>query len=192
VVSAGLAALTTLLALTLLWSPDTAPIWLAIWFFGFALAMGWVIAPGTDAVVGAVPAARSGVASAMNTVGRLVAGALGVAVIGSLINSLYSGDLERSVGALPPQPQHAATESVGGASALAAQLPARAGAGLLSAAGDAFVDAMAVGMAVVAAGLCVLTAVVVARLLPSSPDPAGRDHHDDGPVRSVDLSEVLQ
>jgi hypothetical protein len=101
----------------------------------------------------------------MNTVGRLVAGALGVAVIGSLINSLYSGDLERSVGALPPQAQHAATESVGGASALAAQLPARAGAGLLSAAGDAFVDAMAVGMAV-AAGLCVLTAVVVARLLP--------------------------
>ena len=41
--------------------------------------MGWVMAPATEAVVGAVPAAKSGVASATNTVARMVSGALGVA-----------------------------------------------------------------------------------------------------------------
>jgi hypothetical protein len=41
------------------------------------------MAPATEAVVGAVPAAKSGVASATNTVARMISGALGVAVIGS-------------------------------------------------------------------------------------------------------------
>ncbi len=90
------------LALTMLWTPDTAPT-LAAWFFGLALAMGWVMAPATEAVVGAVPAAKSGVASATNTVARMISGALGVAVIGSLISSLYSNDVEGSLGALPPR-----------------------------------------------------------------------------------------
>jgi EmrB/QacA subfamily drug resistance transporter len=165
VVAAGLVGLSTLLALTLLWDPSTSVGWLLAWFFAVALSMGWVMAPATDAVVGAVPAARSGVASAMNTVARMVAGALGVAVIGSLVNSLYSDDLSDSVGALPPGAQDAARESIGGAAALAAQLPPEAGSGLLSTAGDAFVQAMGVGLAV-AAALGVAAAVLVAQLLP--------------------------
>jgi DHA2 family multidrug resistance protein-like MFS transporter len=167
VVAAGLTGVATLLALTLLWDPATSAGWLLAWFFAIALSMGWVMAPATDAVVGAVPAARSGVASAMNTVARMVSGALGVAVVGSLVNSLYSDDLTRSVGALPPAAQDAAKESVGGASALAAQLPPEAGARLASAAGDAFVGAMGVGLAL-AAALAVAAAVVSARLLPAS------------------------
>jgi EmrB/QacA subfamily drug resistance transporter len=167
VVAAGLTGVATLLALTLLWDPTTSAGWLLAWFFAIALSMGWVMAPATDAVVGAVPAARSGVASAMNTVARMVSGALGVAVVGSLVNSLYSDDLTGSVGALPPAAQHAARESVGAASAVAAQLPTEAGARLASAAGDAFVGAMGVGLSV-AAALAVAAAVVSARLLPAS------------------------
>jgi EmrB/QacA subfamily drug resistance transporter len=167
VVAAGLTGVATLLALTLLWDPATSAGWLLAWFFAIALSMGWVMAPATDAVVGAVPAARSGVASAMNTVARMVSGALGVAVVGSLVNSLYSDDLTGSVGALPPAAQDAAKESVGAASALAAQLPPEAGAHLAAAAGDAFVGAMGVGLAL-AAALAVAAAVVSARLLPAS------------------------
>jgi EmrB/QacA subfamily drug resistance transporter len=165
VVTIGLVGISTLLALTLLWEPDTSPGWLLAWFFALAVSMGWVMAPATDAVVGAVPAARSGVASAMNTVARMVAGALGVAVVGSLVNSLYADDLSGSVGALPPAAQDAAKESVGAAGAVAAQLPPDAGAGLLSAASDAFVGAMAIGLSV-AAALGLATALAVARLLP--------------------------
>ena len=120
--------------------------------------MGWVMAPATDAVVGAVPAARSGVASATNTVARMVAGALGVAVIGSLVSSLYTSDLE-AAGATGP-----AAESIGAASAIAAQLPPDQGASLLATAGEAFSDAMGTGM-LVGAALSAAAAVLVARRL---------------------------
>jgi EmrB/QacA subfamily drug resistance transporter len=166
VVTAGLTGLAAVLAVTLFWSRDTSTGVLLAWFFGLALSMGWVMAPATDAVVGAVPAARSGVASAMNTVARMVAGALGVAVVGSLVNSLYADDLGDSLGALPPPAQDAAEESIGGAATVAGQLPPEAGAGLLSSAGDAFVQAMGIGLAVSAA-LSVVAAVLVARWLPA-------------------------
>jgi hypothetical protein len=64
VVAAGLSVLAILLALTMLFEPDTGGLVLAAWVFGLALAMGWVMAPATDAVVGAVPRAKTGIASA--------------------------------------------------------------------------------------------------------------------------------
>jgi EmrB/QacA subfamily drug resistance transporter len=164
VVSVGLFGLAVMLALTLLWEPNTSAGWLLAWFFGTALSMGWVMAPATDAVVGAVPAARSGVASAMNTVARMVSGALGVAVVGSLVNSLYADDLEASVAPLPPGAQEAAEESIGGAAGVAGALPSEVGNALLAAASDAFVQAMAVGLSV-AAALAAATAVVVFKRL---------------------------
>ena len=110
VVAVGLSGLAIVLALTTLWEPQTGALTLALWFFGLALAMGWVMAPATDAVVGAVPAAKSGVASATNTVARMVSGALGVAVIGSLVNSLYSSDVGGSLVGLPTGAQASAEE----------------------------------------------------------------------------------
>jgi hypothetical protein len=92
VVAAGLTGLAVLLALTTLWEPGTGSLGLVAWFFALAVAMGWVMAPATDAVVGAVPAVKAGVASATNTVARMVAGALGVAVVGSLVSSLVAAD----------------------------------------------------------------------------------------------------
>jgi Na+/melibiose symporter-like transporter len=166
VVAAGLTGLATLLALTVLWEPDTGALLLAAWFFGLALAMGWVMAPATDAVVGAVPAAKSGVASATNTVARMVSGALGVAIIGSLVSSLYSNDVEGSLGALPPQAQEAAEGSIGGASAIAAQLPPEASSSRLARTGDAFTHAMGTAL-FVAAALAAAAAVGVARFLPA-------------------------
>ena len=166
VVAAGLTGLALLLALTTLWEPNTGALALAAWFFGLALAMGWVMAPATEAVVGAVPAAKSGVASATNTVARMVSGALGVAVIGSLVSSLYSNDLEGSLGALPPQAQAAAEDSIGGANAIAAQLPPEAASGLLAATGEAFTQAMGFGL-LLAAAFAATAAVIVLRFLPA-------------------------
>ena len=166
VVAAGLTGIATMLALTTLWEPQTGALTLALWFFGLALAMGWVMAPATDAVVGAVPAAKTGVASATNTVARMVSGALGVAVIGSLVNSLYSNDLDGSLSYLPAKAQTSAENSVGAASAIAAQLPHDAAANLLATAGDAFTQAMGIGL-VVAAAFAAATAVVVLRFLPA-------------------------
>ena len=166
VVAAGLSGLALLLAATTFWDPSTNALLLAAWFFGLALAMGWVMAPATEAVIGAVPAAKSGVASATNTVARMVSGALGVAVVGSLVSSLYSTDVEGSLKALPPDAQAAAESSVGAASAIAAQLPPNAASEMLATTGDAFTQAMGTGL-LVAAALAAAMAVVVIRFLPA-------------------------
>ncbi len=166
VVAAGLSGLALLLAVTTFWDPSTNALLLAAWFFGLALAMGWVMAPATEAVISAVPAAKSGVASATNTVARMVSGALGVAVVGSLVSSLYSTDVEGSLDALPPKTQAAAESSVGAASAIAAQLPPNAASELLATTGNAFTQAMGTGL-LVAAALAGAMAVIVIRFLPS-------------------------
>ena len=166
VVAAGLSGLALLLAVTSFWDPSTNALLLAAWFFGLALSMGWVMAPATEAVIGAVPAAKTGVASATNTVARMVSGALGVAVVGSLVSSLYSTDVEGSLDALPPEAQAAAESSVGAASAIAARLPANAASELLATTGDAFTQAMGSGL-LVAAALAGAMAVVVIRFLPA-------------------------
>jgi EmrB/QacA subfamily drug resistance transporter len=185
VVTAGLTGLAALLALTLLWEPDTGAGLLLAWFFGVALSMGWVMAPATDAVVGAVPAARSGVASAMNTVARMVSGALGVAVVGSLVNSLYSDDI---AGSLPARAPEEATESIGATAAAAAQAPPEIAAGVLSEAGDAFTSAMGIGLTVSAA-LALGAAVLVARLLPSQPTGAGAPARSSATDSSVQVAK---
>lgn len=166
VVAAGLSGLALVLALPTLWGPGTGAFALVAWFFGLTLAMGWVMAPATDAVVGAVPAAKTGVASATNTVARMVSGALGVAVIGSLVTSLYASDVEGSLDGLPAQAQAGAEGSVGAASAIAEQLPPEAGSGLLATTGEAFTDAMGTGL-LVAAAIAAVAAVLVARYLPA-------------------------
>ena len=127
VVAAGLTGLAIVLATTLLWDTDTGLLALLPWVFFLALSMGWVMAPATEAVVSAVPAAKSGVASAMNTVARMVSGALGVAVVGSLVNSLYANDVEPALSGLPAPAREAAGESIGAANAVAAELPPEAG-----------------------------------------------------------------
>jgi EmrB/QacA subfamily drug resistance transporter len=164
VVATGLTGLALVLATTLLWDADTSLLALLPWVFFLALSMGWVMAPASEAVVSAVPAAKSGVASAMNTVARMVSGALGVAVVGSLVNSLYANDVEPALSGLPAPAREAAAESIGAASAIAAELPPEAGSSLTASAGDAFVDAMATGL-VVAAALSAAAAVIVARAL---------------------------
>ena len=190
VVAAGLTGLALVLALTMLWEPYTSALALAAWFFALALATGWVMAPATEAVVGAVPAAKSGIASATNTVARMVSGALGVAVVGSLVSSLYSNDVEGSLGALPPEAQTAAEGSIGAASAIAAHLPPDASAGLLAETGEAFTQAMGIGL-LVAAALAAVTAVIVLRFLPAHEPVNAEDVA--GPTRPrLDDSRDLQ
>jgi EmrB/QacA subfamily drug resistance transporter len=166
VVGAGLAGLAILLALTTLWGTSTNVVALMAWLFGLTLALGWIMAPATEAVIGAVPAAKSGVASATNTVARMVSGAIGVAVIGSLISSLYANDLDGSLGALSADTQQRAESSVGAANALAAHLPPEAASDLLATSGGAFTHAMGLAL-LVAAAVAAATAVLVVRFLPA-------------------------
>src|SRR5262249_8004405 len=139
------AALTILalgIASVALWQPDT-PTWLiALFFFAVPLAMGNVMAPATVSVMSAVPAAKAGVGSAMNDVNRQLAGALGVAVIGSVSSSVYASQVAPASAGLPRGAAHVATDSVGGAAVVATHLPSAASDALSAAAHGAFTDAI--------------------------------------------------
>jgi len=166
IVTAGLLGMTGLLTTTLLWSYDMAYWPIGLWFFGAALSMGWVMAPSTDSVMGAVPEEKSGVASAMNDVTRQVAGALGTAVIGSLITSFYSSRISDDVASLPEPARSAAKESIGQANAIAADLPASQGESLTHAAATAFTGALGLSFAI-AAAVALVGALAVRRWLPA-------------------------
>jgi len=148
------------------------PYWpLAVWFFAGAVAMGWVMGPATDSVMGAVPQAKAGVASAMNDVARQVAGALGVAVVGSLIASLYASGIGEKLPRLSESARARAEDSIGSAHLVASVLPADQGTAVLAAAGNAYTDALGMGLSL-AAVTAVLGAIVVRRRLPARHLPA--------------------
>jgi EmrB/QacA subfamily drug resistance transporter len=166
IATAGLLGMTGVLTVTLLWSHDMAYWPIGLWFWGAALSMGWVMAPSTDSVMGAVPEAKAGVASAMNDVTRQVAGALGTAVIGSLITSFYGSRIADDVASLPEPARSAAKESIGQANAIAAELPTSQGDSLAHSAATAFTGALGLTFAI-AAGVALVGALVVRRWLPA-------------------------
>ena len=137
--------------------------------FGMGLAM----TPATEALMSSLPKEQAGVGSAMNDTVRQVGGALGVAVLGSLLTSQYRGDMDAAVSGMPADAEHAATETVGGAVAVADSVGGRAGDALAGAAQTAFVDAMSVTV-LVAAGVALLGAVVSAVLMPRK----GEEQHE--------------
>lgn len=64
--------------------------------FGFGL--GLCMAPATEAILAALPAAKQGVASAVNDTARELGGALGIAAIGSVFNSGYRSAVDSVTG----------------------------------------------------------------------------------------------
>jgi hypothetical protein len=94
--------------------------------------------------------------------------------------SLYSNDVDGSLVGLPAQAQARAEDSVGAASAIAGQLPPDAASSLHATSGDAFTQAMGIGL-LVAAALAAATAVVVLRFLPArEPDAAQAEGVEPG------------
>jgi EmrB/QacA subfamily drug resistance transporter len=137
------------------------------YFVVMAAGMGMVMAPATESVMGSLPRAKAGVGSAINDTTRQVGGALGVAVIGSVVTSVYSKrifDLAGVFGLTGPQ-EAIAESSLGGARQVAASLAGQSDA-FVQAANDSFVDGMSVGLRV-AAVVIVFAAVMAWKFLPS-------------------------
>lgn len=117
------------------------------------IGMGTAMTPATSAITGALPAAQQGVASAMNDLSREVGGALGIAVLGSLMTQGYRNLLE-----LPGAPAglvEKAKESFAGA--------VHAGGQVAQQADSAFVGGLQI--ALIAGSVGVLAAAVAVGLL---------------------------
>lgn len=133
--------------------------------FGQALVM----APATESIMGSLPLAKAGVGSAVNDTTRQIGGALGVAIVGSVMSSTYASkitDLFAGTPSAGTPAEQAAKDSLGGALAVAQKAPPALGKLLSSVAKTAFVDGMHTGV-LVAAGATFLGAVVAAIWLPA-------------------------
>lgn len=132
-----------------------------------AAGMGLTMAPATDSIMGSLPLAKAGVGSAINDTTRQVGGALGVAVIGSVLSSTYGSRIADFFAGQPVSAEVVASAqaSLGGAAAVAAELPA-IGADLLATANQAFVESLHWGM-LVAAVPSVIGAVTAFAFLPA-------------------------
>jgi EmrB/QacA subfamily drug resistance transporter len=129
--------------------------------------MGTAMAPATDSIMGSLPLAKAGVGSAMNDTTRQIGGALGVAILGSVLASSYSSSMAPAVASLPPQAAAQASDSIGGAVGVAAQL-GDAGTALLRAAMSSFIDGMQTAVWV-AAAVALLGAILTWLFLPARP-----------------------
>jgi hypothetical protein len=121
----------------------SSPYWLiAIALVLLGIGMGVTVAPATGSIMTAVPLNKAGVGSAVNDTTREVGGALGIAVLGSIANSVYRSGIDAdSLGSLPPDAADAAGESIGAALSIAGELPGDIGAALANDAREAFTTA---------------------------------------------------
>ena len=125
------------------------------------IGAGLVIPSGTASVMGSLPREHTGVGSATNGAFLQIGGALGVAVIGSLLTTRYTGRVTAALALhhVPHAVMTTITGSLGGALAVAAHLGGPAGAALAHLARSAFVSGMDLGLltgAAVALGGCLL------------------------------------
>ncbi len=129
------------------------------------LATGMAISmtPQTSLIMSSVPLARAGVGSAMNDTTRELGGALGVAVLGSIVTSKYISGMASSIAGLPEQAADVADSGLSGALAVGQQIGGEQGAALVESARQAFVDGL--GAAAIVGSIVVFCAAIAARLL---------------------------
>ncbi len=137
-----------------------------------AAGMGLSMPPSTAAIMSGVPMAKAGVGSAVNDTTRELGGALGVAVLGSVLASHYTSSMASVVASLPDTAQPVALSSVGGAITIASGLGS-AGVQLADAARTAFVHGMQLALQLGAVTALVASALVL-KLMPT------RIHHGHG------------
>jgi EmrB/QacA subfamily drug resistance transporter len=144
-------------------SPATSYAHVAVALVGMGTGMALVMSPASESIMSALPQAQAGIGSAVNDTVREVGGALGVAVVGSLVSACYRSGLV--VTGLAPALARAARSSIAAADQVATAA-GPAGTRLAAAAHQAFTTAMRDGLEV-AAAVAVLGALAAALGLPA-------------------------
>ena len=165
------------------------PLWviLAV-FFVFGFGMGNVMAPASTVMQNALPLARAGAGSAVQNTVRQVGGALGVAVIGTILATQYAKSLQPAIDALPAQFPSAAKDAMSNSiiatvdvlgKAAEQGLPATVVEATKQTAFDAFLSASHV-TTLISAVIVVIAALVVWFLLPPITPPQKGAHAPGG------------
>lgn len=157
-------AVSGLVALALTASPDGRYLSILPGIVLIGLGMGTTMTPATEAITETLPADKQGVASALNDTSREVGGAVGVALLGSIVSAGYGDNIGAFASTLPGELSAAVGEdyyaALGAASQTAETDPALA-SNVVAAAQQAWVDGWITSMWVGAA----IAAVAFAYLL---------------------------
>jgi len=168
-VSAGLAVLAAGVAIGALTDLQSSYGFVAAWLTTAGLGIGMALAPAMDAVLDALPTEQAGSGTAITMTLRQTGGALGVALLGSLLAEGYTSRVNTA--GLPAEAAAAARESIAGALAATTRLGDPA---LASSAHAAYLHGMSLVL-IATAITAGLSALLTALLLPGKPT-AGSDH----------------
>jgi EmrB/QacA subfamily drug resistance transporter len=153
-------AATGLFYMSSLFHHDTPYIVIALGQIILATGMGLAVSPATNSVMASVPIRKAGIGSAMNDTTRQLGGALGVAVLGTIMNNAYQKGISGLHTVLPQLPEtayEAISSSIQAAHIVANNpaVPESAREVIISTANDAFIlgmnEAMLVGSLIMAA-----------------------------------------
>lgn len=159
-VTVGFAVMAAALAVGALTSIASGTGFAAAWFAVAGLGLGLAMPSAMNAALGALSAERSGAGSALITAMRQVGATIGVAVLGTVLNSAYRSHLD--LNGLPAAVSDAAKSSVAAGVAVAHALRS---ASLLESVRTAFVHGMDI-MLWTCAGIAIVSAVLALAFLP--------------------------
>ncbi len=193
VIAVGLAiVIVAIVALALI--ETSTPLWFVLVdFFVFGFGMGNVIAPASTVMQNSLPLARAGAGSAVQNTVRQVAGALGVAIIGTVLATRYATNLAPDLARLPASVPQAARAALSSSVATVPTVVSRArelGAPeslieqLRSGAFSAFIRASHV-TTWISAGMLVVAEIAVIRLLPRRIAQRDEAHQEAAPTVPV-------
>jgi len=139
---------------------------LTYWLFAsglvlFAAGMALAGTPATTAITASLPPGKQGVASAVNDTARELGSALGIAILGSVLNQQYRDAMAGAVKGLPATVAEGAQRSIAFTQSSALAQLGEAGDRLVAAARQGFVDGIS-GAVLTAAVVLVLAAIAVA------------------------------
>src|SRR3954468_21863801 len=90
-----------------------SPVWLVLAVLSVqGVGMGAVMAPATESIMSVVPREKAGAGAAVNNSVRQVGGALGVAILGSILTVAYRANLDDTLDGLPAGVRSQASESI--------------------------------------------------------------------------------
>jgi fucose permease len=154
----GLALIAAAMIILAQLTPASSYWLLAAGLIPLGAGMGLAMTPATSGITSALPAARQGVGSALNDLSRELGGAVGIAVLASLLTGAYQSHLH--LNQIPAAQASLARSSVAVATHLGGTAAAQAQ--------NAFADGMHLAL-YVAAGIVTAAALGVATLLRGQP-----------------------
>lgn len=134
--------------------------------------IGLTMSPATNLIMNSLPAERAGIGSAMNDTTRQLGGALGVAVLGALMNGIYRSEVDpiASLSGVSETMMATVRSSVQSAHLLANEVSGSLASAITQTSSLAFVDGMKQSL-LIGSLFMVAAAIAAWKLIPSNMVP---------------------